>query len=131
MTLESKWSVAMERYLKCNVIGDLEKKMVFLAGPRQCGKTTVAQGLLAERSTNPHSQHYFNWDDDFDRRSLLEQKFPLEKSMLVFDEIHKFKRWKNWVKGVYDKKKSLYSILVTGSARLDVYRRGGDSLMGR
>ena len=131
MTLESKWSGAMERYLKYNVIDDLEKKMVFLAGPRQCGKTTFAQGLLAERSTNPHSQHYFNWDDDFDRKSLLEQKFPLEKSMLVFDEIHKFKRWKNWVKGVYDKKKNLYSILVTGSARLDVYRRGGDSLMGR
>lgn len=121
----------MERYLKFNIIKDLDKKMVFLAGPRQCGKTTFARALLAERSTTPNSQHYFNWDDDFDRKHLLEQKFPPEKSMLVFDEIHKFKRWKNWVKGIYDKKKHLYSILVTGSAQLDVYRRGGDSLLGR
>ncbi|MEI8025656.1 MAG: AAA family ATPase [Pseudomonadota bacterium] len=121
----------MERYLKYNIIRDLEKKMVFLAGPRQCGKTTFALALLAERPTSPNSQRYFNWDDDFDRKHLLEQKFPPEKSMLVFDEIHKFKRWKNWVKGIYDKKKYLYSILVTGSARLDVYRPGGDSLLGR
>ena len=120
----------MERYIKPNVIRDLNKKMVFLAGPRQCGKTTFAQALLAEQSPS-QAQRYFNWDDDLDRKRLLDQKFPPEKSMLVFDEVHKFKRWKNWVKGIFDKNKHLYSILVTGSARLDVYRRGGDSLLGR
>ena len=120
----------MERYIKQNIIEDLTKKMVFLAGPRQCGKTTFARALLAEQSSS-QAQRYFNWDDDFDRKSLLDQRFPAEKSMLVFDEIHKFKRWKNWVKGIFDKNKHLYSILVTGSARLDFYRRGGDSLLGR
>lgn len=122
----------MERYLKQDVIRDLKRKMVFLAGPRQCGKTTFALDLLAEQqSPGSDFQCYFNWDDDSDRKALLERKFPPEKSVLVFDEIHKFKRWKNWIKGIFDKNKLLYSILVTGSARLDVYRRGGDSLLGR
>ncbi len=121
----------MERYLKQHVKLDLAKKMVFLAGPRQCGKTTFAMDLLAEEKPQSEFQRYFNWDDDEDRKRLLERRLPPEKSMVVFDEIHKFKRWKNWVKGVFDKNKQLYSILVTGSARLDVYRRGGDSLLGR
>jgi predicted AAA+ superfamily ATPase len=121
----------MERYIKQYVINDLKKKMVFLAGPRQCGKTTFAQTLLAECASESQFQRYFNWDDDLDRDLLLSRKLPPEKSMLVLDEIHKFKRWKNWIKGIFDKNRQLYSILVTGSARLDVYRRGGDSLLGR
>lgn len=121
----------MERYLKQYVVRDLTKKMVFLAGPRQCGKTTFAMNLLSEQEPLTEFQRYFNWDDDGDRKRLLEGKFPPERSLVVLDEIHKFKRWKNWVKGLFDKNKHLYSILVTGSARLDIYRRGGDSLMGR
>jgi uncharacterized protein len=51
--------------------------------------------------------------------------------LLVFDELHKFHRWKNWIKGVFDTQRDRHQMLVTGSARLDVFRRGGDSLLGR
>jgi predicted AAA+ superfamily ATPase len=49
----------------------------------------------------------------------------------LLDEIHKFKQWRNFIKGLYDKKKSRVAFLITGSARLDYYRKGGDSLQGR
>lgn len=58
-------------------------------------------------------------------------KWGDEHRLLVFDKIHKYKRWKNWIKGVYDKQKTAHQFLVTGSARLDIYRRGEDSLLGR
>lgn len=115
------------RYLEPFVTKDLAKKMVFLGGPRQCGKTTLAKSLL-EKSK---SGRYFNWDLDEDRSALLKKAWSDHDRLLVFDEIHKFKRWKNWVKGVFDTQRPVHEILVTGSARLDVYRRGGDSLLGR
>lgn len=74
---------------------------------------------------------YFNWDDEKDRHRLLGGHFPPHRKLLVFDEIHKYKRWRNWLKGLYDKTKSRRRYLVTGSARLDLYRRGGDALTGR
>lgn len=114
------------RYLSTPISKDLEKKMVFLGGPRQCGKTTLAKHLLkASRG------RYFNWDADEDRRAILGKEWSRSDCLLVFDELHKFPKWKNWVKGVYDTTGSLHEILVTGSARLDIYRRGGDSLLGR
>lgn len=100
--------------------------MVFLGGPRQCGKTTLAKSLLAETQGL-----YLNWDSDEDRRDILSQKWSTADELLVFDELHKFPRWKSWIKGVYDTQGGDHSIMVTGSARLDVYRRGGDSLLGR
>lgn len=100
--------------------------MVFLGGPRQVGKTTLAKNLF-----DGHSGRYFNWDLDEDRRNILEKKWHDSDKLLVFDEIHKFPRWKNWVKGLYDTQCDRHQFLVTGSARLDVYRRGGDSLLGR
>lgn len=100
--------------------------MVFIGGPRQCGKTTLAKTLLKESQG-----HYFNWDYDEDRNALLKQTWKDTDRLLVFDELHKFNRWKNWIKGLYDVQKELHQFLVTGSARLDIYRRGGDSLMGR
>ncbi|OGQ08779.1 MAG: hypothetical protein A3G32_06365 [Deltaproteobacteria bacterium RIFCSPLOWO2_12_FULL_40_28] len=115
------------RYLETYLISDLQKKMVFLGGPRQVGKTTLAQTLLKKGNGGA----YFNWDDDEDRRKILGRRWSEDKKLLVFDEIHKFPRWKNWLKGLYDTQKENHKILVTGSARLDVYRRGGDSLMGR
>lgn len=74
---------------------------------------------------------YFNWDNDEDRRAILHKEWLSEDSLIIFDELHKFPRWKNWVKGLYDKKPSHQQYLVTGSARLDTYKRGGDSLMRR
>ena len=102
--------------------------MVFVGGPRQVGKTTLAKAIL---SSNYPSGRYLNWDFDDDRQDILQKKWSSDQKLLVFDELHKFPRWKTWVKGIYDVSHELHSFLITGSARLDVYRRGGDSLMGR
>lgn len=112
------------RYLESQIRRDLLKKMVFIAGPRQVGKTTLAQSLSGP-------DRYFDWDDDADRGRLLKREFPQSPGILVFDEIHKFRGWRNYLKGVFDKLKQRYQILVTGSAKLDIYRFGGDSLQGR
>jgi len=114
------------RYLQTFVQKDLKKKMVLIGGPRQCGKTTLAKAILKESQGR-----YFNWDFDEDRTSLIKRKWSEQDQLLVFDEIHKFPRWKNWLKGIYDTQKENHQFLVTGSARLDLYRRGGDSLLGR
>jgi predicted AAA+ superfamily ATPase len=115
----------MSRYLKKQVLADLKKKMVFLGGPRQVGKTTLSLGLLA------HKSYYFNWDTADHRQKILKHEYPAAPGILVFDELHKYKSWRNYLKGVWDDKKGYYQILVTGSARLDLFRRGGDSLQGR
>ena len=120
------------RYITPYVVKDLHKKMVFIGGPRQCGKTTLAERIL-ERSSQWGFQggSYFNWDNDEERRDILAKNWDPNSKLIVFDELHKFPRWKTWLKGLYDKNKLKHSFLVTGSARLDVYRRGGDSLLGR
>jgi len=115
------------RYLLPYVLQDLKSKMVFVGGPRQVGKTTMAKDLLAQIPAG----RYFNWDFDDDRQDILKKRWTAENTLLVFDELHKFPRWKNWIKGLYDVSRSKHSFLVTGSARLDLYRRGGDSLLGR
>jgi uncharacterized protein len=120
------------RYVEAEIIADLQKKMVFVGGPRQVGKTTLAKSLLANAPGR-----YFNWDFDEDRQALLAKRWVPEDRLLVFDELHKYPTWKNWVKGIYDVQGARASnpvghrILVTGSARLDVYKQGGDSLLGR
>lgn len=108
---------------------DLQKKMVFVSGPRQSGKTTLAR-LLLRRAHGEAPARYLNWDDDEARTRILAREFPRE-GLLVFDELHKFDRWRNHLKGLYDAHGDALQILVTGSARLDLYRRGGDSLQGR
>ena len=72
-----------------------------------------------------------NGDLDEDRQDILRKRWSTKDTLLVFDELHKHPKWKRWIKGVYDEPREDHSFLVTGSARLDVYRRGGDSLMGR
>lgn len=122
----------MERYIKTNIINDLHNKMVFIGGPRQVGKTTFAKNLLESWPESKESaRRYFNWDDDEDREKLLARHLPFQPGLVVLDEIHKYKNWRRLLKGVYDKRKEELKILVTGSARLDYYRRGGDSLQGR
>lgn len=113
----------MDRFLKKQILEDLNEKMVFLAGPRQVGKTTLAKSLFKK-------MQYLNWDIDEDRSLILKKQFS-KADLWVFDEIHKFKTWRNYLKGLYDKAGKDQKILVTGSARLDVLRKGGDSLQGR
>jgi len=117
------------RYLSPFLVTDLQKKMVFLGGPRQCGKTTVAQELLHARYED--SGQYLNWDYDEDQRNILDLKWSDREKLLIFDELHKYPRWKTFIKGLFDKQKSLHHFLVTGSARLDLHKKGGDSLLGR
>ena len=116
------------RYLAPHIIKDLKDKMVFIGGARQVGKTSLAK-YIAEHHFK--SYDYLNWDSRDDRKNILQSQFKGGASIVLFDEIHKYKDWKNYLKGQFDKHKADFNILVTGSARLDVYRRGGDSLMGR
>ncbi|NCC50254.1 MAG: ATP-binding protein [Spartobacteria bacterium] len=104
--------------------------MVFIGGPRQVGKTTCALSLLGP-SIDETSPAYLNWDVLKDREDILEARIPAEEPLIILDEIHKYSQWRNLIKGLYDKNKSSTSFIVTGSARLDYYRKGGDSLVGR
>lgn len=117
-----------KRYLTDRIVKDLNKKMVFIGGARQVGKTSLAQ-YIAQNHYN--SFDYLNWDYRDDRRKILQSMLKGSAEIILFDEIHKYKDWKNYLKGQFDKHKNDFRILVTGSARLDVYRKGGDSLMGR
>jgi predicted AAA+ superfamily ATPase len=109
--------------------------MLFLAGPRQVGKTTTSlEGAPGNR--------YFNWDRQEDRmlitaggekiaKELKLHELKKEPVQIIFDEIHKYSKWKNFLKGFFDTHQHQTKIIITGSARLDIYKRGGDSLMGR
>ena len=109
------------------------RQMAFVSGPRQVGKTTTCRG---------HAQVYLNWDDFDDRELVLRgpgavaDRLGLSRlsevpPVALFDELHKFPRWKQFLKGFFDGHGDQVRILATGSSRMDVYRRGGDSLMGR
>ena len=117
-----------KRYLIPHILRDLNEKMVFIGGARQVGKTSLAK-YIAENYFKHYD--YLNWDARDDRKNILQSQFKGNAEIILFDEIHKYKDWKNYLKGQFDKHKDDFKILVTGSARLDVYRRGGDSLMGR
>ncbi len=118
----------INRYITNSIKLDLSEKMVFIGGARQIGKTTLATKLVA-----PHfsESSYYNWDSRNDRKKILRSEFPGSARLLIFDEIHKYPKWKNWLKGEYDIHKDRYKFLITGSARLNIYRKGGDSLQGR
>ena len=100
-----------------------------MGGPRQSGKTTLCLRFL--KPPTERSSAYLNWDDPTARHKIKKAELPVDQKVLCFDEIHKFKPWRSLIKGLYDTKKYKYRFLVTGSARLDHYRRGGDSLLGR
>jgi len=117
-----------ERYLTPYILNDLKEKMVFVGGPRQVGKTTLCRDFVGISFKNPA---YFNWDSRADRKMVMAATWPGDAQLLIFDEIHKYRKWKGLIKGEYDKYKEKFKFLITGSARLDIYRRGGDSLQGR
>ena len=111
------------------------RKMAFIGGPRQVGKTTLANQFRKKFSQSC----YFNWDIISDQKELLADPYFFEKIdrdfsrpfLVVYDEIHKYARWKNYLKGVYDKYHANFHFLVTGSGRLDLFQKGWDSLFGR
>lgn len=114
----------MERYLEEFIRKDLEEKIVLLSGPRQVGKTTLSKKLTTHRV-------YLSYDASSDRRIIHAQEWDRGTDLVIFDELHKMKKWKSWIKGIYDTEGISPSLLITGSARLDTYRKGGDSLAGR
>jgi predicted AAA+ superfamily ATPase len=109
------------------ILKDLKKKMVLLVGPRQAGKTTLAKQV----ATNYQKPLYLNYDQIKDRELLRQQSWLHDTDLLILDELHKMPDWKNYLKGLYDTRLAHQHILVTGSARLDIYDKMGDSLAGR
>ncbi len=117
----------MKRLQQQQILKDLEKKMVFLVGPRQAGKTWLAK----EVAKNFKNSLYLNYDSLDDQKIIDERSWNPEADLIVFDELHKKPEWKNFIKGIYDNKSPQQRILVTGSARLDIFDHIGDSLAGR
>lgn len=117
----------MERQYKRYIINDLPKKMVFLTGPRQVGKTWLAKDIAGSFPENV----YLNYDSAEDREIIRQEAWLDTTKLLILDELHKMPGWKNYLKGVYDTKSEHLMVLVTGSARLEAFRQGGDSLAGR
>jgi len=114
------------RYIQPYIKNDLKNKMAFISGPRQAGKTTLVKEIIAESSSL-----YLNWDDIDDRKIILKRDWDDEKRVIALDEIHKYSRWKNFLKGTYDTQKEKHAFIITGSARLDLYKKGQDSMVGR
>lgn len=117
----------MIRAQKRIILDDLEKKLVLLVGPRQSGKTWLAKDIA--KSYN--NSLYLNYDQLMDRKIIKDQSWLDTVDLLILDELHKMPDWKNYLKGVFDTKPQSLRILVTGSARLDIYDKLGDSLAGR
>jgi predicted AAA+ superfamily ATPase len=115
----------IDRAIEPSIARDLGEKIVMIGGPRQVGKTTLAKSYLTK------NEQYFSWDDLKDREKIRKHEIDPTLGTVVLDEVHKYRRWRTLLKGLYDKYQSTLRIIVTGSARLDHFRKGGDSLFGR
>lgn len=118
----------MDRRIKNSIIKDLSSKIVLLSGPRQVGKTTLAQSISKDST-------YLNYDIVEHRKIIIEQSWAKNTELVILDELHKMKNWKNFLKGIYDSQNNSNApkqkTIVTGSARLDIAKKMGDSLAGR
>ncbi len=130
----------MDRYYHTILADELmaHRQMAFVSGARQVGKTTLAKQI----SQYFQPTVYLNWDDIEHRQIILGKTAILVEQLglnqlstqiplLILDEIHKYRHWKNFLKGLFDRFEGELAMLITGSARLDVFKTGGDSLMGR
>ncbi len=120
-----KTTTTFSRNIVNKIKDDLKHKMVFIGGPRQVGKTTLSKMLTTKKYL------YLSWDNLEDRKLILNFSFSKDVPVIIFDEIHKYKLWRTLLKGLFDKYRDEMQIIVTGSARLDYFRKGGDSLLGR
>ena len=116
--------ILLKRYLSSYLLKDLKDKILLITGPRQCGKTTLSKSLGL-------SFDYLNYDEREHHNLFLEKSWDREKKYIIFDELHKKKDWKLYLKGIYDTEGLSPGIIVTGSSRLDTYKKMGDSLAGR
>jgi predicted AAA+ superfamily ATPase len=114
----------MQRYLQTIIKNDLSSKLTLLSGPRQCGKTTLSKSLF-------ESYEYLSFDLSEDRERLDKKFWNRNVDGIIFDEIHKMKEWKRWLKGIYDTEGNKPHLVATGSARFDTFSKVGDSLAGR
>lgn len=117
----------MKRFQKDAILKDLAKKLVFLVGPRQVGKTWLAKDI----ALGFKNSLYLNYDKQSDKEIMLSESWLDNTELLILDELHKMDNWKNYLKGIYDTKPTSMRILVTGSSRLDIFDQIGDSLAGR
>jgi uncharacterized protein len=128
--------IKRNKYIKYWQKLSASKEMIFLSGPRQSGKTTLAEKMIGSSFSN---LSYFNYDFIESKKILRENPYFFEKvdrkdtslPLVIFDEIHKHDKWKNYLKGIYDKFHEQYQFLVSGSGRLDTFQKSGDSLAGR
>jgi predicted AAA+ superfamily ATPase len=120
-----KKTLEIHRSLLPQIRQDLEQKIVLLSGPRQVGKTHLSQELFPGRS------EYLSFDSIPHRKIIRDQSWSRKWELIIFDEIHKMKEWKRWIKGIYDTEGVRPRLLATGSARMDIFKRGGESLAGR
>ena len=114
----------IQRYISDLVKQGLQRKIVLISGPRQVGKTTLSRSVY-------DAYDYINYDDSDDRAIVATKSWDRDKPLIIFDELHKMPEWKRFIKAVYDKEGVSPQLLVTGSARLDTFRKVGDSLAGR
>ena len=132
--------MVMQRYIRDEIVRHFKdnRQMVLLSGPRQVGKTTLARRLGEESQAS----RYFNWDDPSHREMILKgpskiadelglDRLMADKPLCVFDELHRFGQWRDFLKGLFDQYEHMLRLLVIGSASLGTFARGGDSLMGR
>ena len=115
----------ISRLLSKPIAADLDEKIVILSGPRQCGKTTLSKAIF------PISHQYLNFDAASDRNIITTGLWDRDQQLIILDELHKMKKWKSWIKGIYDTEGVRPRLLVTGSARMNQFKKTGDSLAGR
>ena len=107
--------------------------MAFVSGPRGVGKTTTGREVATT---------YLDWDNLENRKLILAGPEALARQLgvnqpvkeplvVAVDQFQKYGRWKNLLKGFFDTYEDRVRLVVTGSSRLDYYRPGQDSLMGR